>query len=241
MSNPAIEGSTPAASPSAALTLARTSLATNPLAAFLALKEALPALADASGPYAVWTRDRVNAREWEEHRKVCQALAERGVERPDAWHSALAYGDALSLMREARERVLEEAREQDDAEALKTVRALGRVGTWTALALADLGAAEEVPEARWLTLYRIELCDGGPEEGGWHYTWQEAVATLDLARFGSEEAARTALAAIAEASGLTLPAEGLRGYRSAAPEVDACIELEAVPFANQSHTVPRYE
>lgn len=239
MSNPAPEGSpAEAMSPSMAVTLARSLLATNPLAAFLAVREVIPAIEAACGwGFARVTREKVQGRDWSGWQAT---LLSAGNGLTEQGHAALLLGDALTIEAEARNAVMAKAEAKDDAEAIKRARALAPYGEAVNLAHADLHGMEGQP-ARWLNLYRIELCDGGPEEGGWHYTWRDGIASLDVSRFASEEAAHAALAALAEASGLTLPAEGLRGYRSAAPEVDAEIVLEAVPFASVSTEVPRYE
>lgn len=232
------EGSIRAESPSSAITLARSVLATNPLEAYLEAKAVLPALEAACGwGFASVTREKVATRDWSGWKA---ALLSAGDAISEQGKAALLFGEALSIADEARKAVMAKAEAEDDANAIKRARALAPYGEAVNLAHEDLHGMAGQP-ARWLNLYRIELCDGGPEEGGWHYTWRDGIAALDVSRFASEEAAHAALAALAEASGLTLPAEGLRGYRSAAPEVDAEIVLEAVPFASVSTEVPRYE
>jgi hypothetical protein len=113
----------------------------------------------------------------------------------------------------------------------------------------------------WLSLYRVDLRDGGPEEGGWHWTRRELVAAVKRSGFlraeddpltsAADADARAALAAVAEAHGLTLDGHFIarpdgtlrpaRGYRSAAPEVDAQILAERVIGENVNTSAPRYE
>lgn len=238
MSNPAPAGSPPeVASPAATVTLARSSLATNPLEAFLEVRKILPALEAACGPFASVTRDRVNGGGWSEWKGIL-GYAVSSETKPEGAEAALLFGEALTLSAEAKAAVLAEGKAKDEAEAVLRAHALAPYGEWANLALENMG--EEARPARWLNLYRIELCEGGPEEGGWFFDWREGVASLDISKVGEEEATK-ALTALAEAMGLTLPALGVRSYRSAAPEQDAEMRLEDVPFASVSTARPRYE
>ena len=57
-----------------------------------------------------------------------------------------------------------------------------------------------------------------------------------------EIAARASLAEAAETEfDLTLPAPGLRGFRSAAPQVNGIIQTEERPGEHQTTERPRYE
>lgn len=66
--------------------------------------------------------------------------------------------------------------------------------------------AAAISPAYWVTLYRIALCYGGAEEGGWWYTTREALASLPVPA-STEEAqaqieAQQVAALIAEAEKL---------------------------------------
>jgi hypothetical protein len=113
---------------------------------------------------------------------------------------------------------------------------------------ADLPPAlTETQPPYFLGLYEIELCYGGAEEGGWWYTWQDHKVSVVIPRGTAEQqaaadlAARAGLAETALDLGLTLPAPGLRGYRSAAPQVNAAIQTEERPGEHQTTERPRYE
>jgi len=59
---------------------------------------------------------------------------------------------------------------------------------------ADLPPANlQLAPAYWVTLYRICLCYGGAEEGGWWYTTREALASLPIP--ASAEAAQAEIEA----------------------------------------------
>ena len=59
---------------------------------------------------------------------------------------------------------------------------------------ADLPPADhELAPAYWVTLYRVCLCYGGAEEGGWWYTTREALASLPIP--ASAEAAQAEIEA----------------------------------------------
>ena len=70
----------------------------------------------------------------------------------------------------------------------------------------------EIEPAYWVTLYRIELCFGGHEEGGWWYTTREALCSLPIpasteaAQAEIEAAQVAALIRHAEENGETLGA-----------------------------------
>jgi len=105
------------------------------------------------------------------------------------------------------------------------------------------------PTARFLSIYSVEVRDGGPEEGGWTWTLKTLRATFALP-VPTEDFAVDALADLcpgillaardtAARMGLTLPGDKVSvrdgGYRlarpahSAAPEVDAELSLEPFP------------
>jgi hypothetical protein len=108
-------------------------------------------------------------------------------------------------------------------------------------------ATNETCPPYFLGLYSIALCYGGAEEGGWWYTWEDHEVSVIIQRgtpgqqAAEEIRARASLAEAAEDLGLTLPAPGLRGYRSAAPQVNAAIQTEERPGEHQSTERPRYE
>jgi hypothetical protein len=108
-------------------------------------------------------------------------------------------------------------------------------------------ATTETCPPYFLGLYSIALCYGGAEEGGWWYTWEDHKVSVVIPRGTAEQqaaadlAARAGLAETALDLGLTLPAPGLRGYRSAAPQVNAAIQTEEKPGEHQSTERPRYE
>lgn len=87
----------------------------------------------------------------------------------------------------------------------------------------------EICPAYFLGLYQIELCYGGAEEGGWYYTTYDHQISIQIPAGTEQEQeladsiARKELAETALDLGLTLPAKGKRGYRSASPEQDAII------------------
>ena len=54
-------------------------------------------------------------------------------------------------------------------------------------------ASIDLAPAYWVTLYRVCLCYGGAEEGGWWYTTREALASLPIP--ASSEAAQTEIEA----------------------------------------------
>jgi hypothetical protein len=54
-------------------------------------------------------------------------------------------------------------------------------------------ANHELTPAYWVTLYRVCLCYGGAEEGGWWYTTREALASLPIP--ASAEAAQAEIEA----------------------------------------------
>lgn len=105
----------------------------------------------------------------------------------------------------------------------------------------------EICPPYYLGLYQIELCFGGEEEGGWWYTWEDHKVSVIIPAGSFEQqetaeaAARAGLAETALDLGLTLPAPGLRGYRSASPQQDAIIQTEDKPGEHQSTERPRYE
>ena len=106
----------------------------------------------------------------------------------------------------------------------------------------------EILPPYFLGLYEIELCYGGPEEGGWWYTWQDHKVSVIIQRGTAERqaaeeiAARASLAEAAETEfNLTLPGDGIRSYRSASPQQNAIISIEDKPGEDQSTERPRYE
>lgn len=98
---------------------------------------------------------------------------------------------------------------------------------------------------RWSSLYEIERCYGGPEEGGWWYDWLTPVACVRepfsqedrramLERFRNEHGA---VFRDDEIDGIKIPA-----HWSASPRRATHIVLDDdVPFSESSHTVPHYE
>ena len=105
----------------------------------------------------------------------------------------------------------------------------------------------EICPPYFLGLYQIELCFGGQEEGGWWYNWEDHKVSVVIPRGTAEQqaaadlAARAGLAETALDLGLTLPAPGVRSFRSAAPQQDAIIQTEERPGEHQSTERPRYE
>lgn len=102
------------------------------------------------------------------------------------------------------------------------------------------------PVARFLSVYEVEVRDGGPEEGGWTWTRKTLRATFALPEptedFAPDAADPATLALAREAAarmGLTLPGDRVplrdggdrpaRPAHSAAPEVDAELSLEPFP------------
>jgi hypothetical protein len=112
---------------------------------------------------------------------------------------------------------------------------------------ASTPTAPEILPTYFLGLYEIKLCFGGHEEGGWWYTWEDHRVSVVIP-FGTEAqqaaadlAARAGLAESALDLGLTLPAPGVRSYRSAAPQQTAIIQTEEKPGEHQDTERPRYE
>ena len=110
------------------------------------------------------------------------------------------------------------------------------------------------PTARFLSVYSVEVRDGGPEEGGWTWTRKTLRATFALPEptedFTADAADPATLALARDAAdrmGLTLPGTtyptpdgGTRKARpaySAAPEVDAELSLEPFP-GSETCTAP---
>jgi hypothetical protein len=186
-------------------------------------------------------------------------LASEYPERVDAYNVAVRIAQAARAVRELRRHATILAEREDAEEAGR--RILGESG------IAGPRVAEVHANGRgegadvWLSLYRVDLRDGGPEEGGWHWTRRELVAAVKRSGFlraeddpltsAADADARAALASMAEAHGLTLDghhvmrADGTtrpaRGYRSAAPEVDAEIIAERVVGENVNTSAPSYE
>jgi hypothetical protein len=117
---------------------------------------------------------------------------------------------------------------------------------------ADLppAATDNPPEIcppYYLGLYKIELYFGGEEEGGWWYTWEDHKVSVVIPsgtaeqQEAAEAAARAGLAESALDLGLTLPAPGVRSYRSASPQQDAIIQAEDKPGEHQSTERQFYE
>lgn len=180
-------------------------------------------------------------------------------ERAADYNAAVIIARAVRDVKDAR-RVAALIAEREDAEEAGR-RILGESG------IAGPREAEVYANGRgegaagWLSLYRVELRDGGPEEGGWHWTRRELVAAVrrsnvlraedDALTSDADADVRATLAAIAEAHGLTLAghfierADGTkrppRGYRSAAPEVDAELIAERVVGENVATRAPFYE
>lgn len=77
---------------------------------------------------------------------------------------------------------------------------------------ASPSADQQLEPAYWVTLYRVTLCWGGAEEGGWWYTTREALASLPIpaspeaAQQQIESAQVAALIKYAEDNGETLGA-----------------------------------
>jgi len=105
----------------------------------------------------------------------------------------------------------------------------------------------EICPPYYIGLYEIELCFGGEEEGGWWYTWEDHKESriIPAGSFEQQEAAeiaaRAGLAETALNLGLTLPGDGIRSYRSCAPQQDAMIQTEDKPGEHQSTERPHYE
>lgn len=179
-------------------------------------------------------------------------------ERVADYNAAVRIASAALAVREARRAATIVAEREDAEEAGR--RILGESG------IAGPRVAEVHANGRgegaavWLSLYRVELRDGGPEEGGWHWTRRELVAAVKRSGILRDDAdpltspedadARAALASVAEAHGLTLSGHFItrpdgstrpaRGYRSAAPEVDAEILAERVVGENVETSAPSY-
>lgn len=87
---------------------------------------------------------------------------------------------------------------------------------------ASPSADQQLAPAYWVTLYRVCLCYGGAEEGGWWYTTREALASLPIpasaedAQQQIESAQVAALIKYAEENGETLGAS----YQSRNPGGD---------------------
>ena len=105
----------------------------------------------------------------------------------------------------------------------------------------------EICPPYYLGLYEVELCFGGHEEGGWWYSWDDHKVSVVIPRGTADQqtaadiAARAGLAETALDLGLTLPGEGIRSYRSCAPQQDAIIQTEDKPGEHQSTERPHYE
>jgi hypothetical protein len=108
-------------------------------------------------------------------------------------------------------------------------------------------ATNETCPPYFLGLYEVELCFGGHEEGGWWYSWDDHKVSVVIPRGTAEQqtaaeaAARAGLAETALDLGLTLPGDGIRSYRSSAPQQTARIITEDKPGEHQSKERPRYE
>lgn len=174
-------------------------------------------------------------------------------------NTAVRIANAAKVAGDAR-RAAHDLAEREDAEEVgrRILAASGYRGP----RLADVMGEEGGPCA-WLSLYRVELRDGGPEEGGWFWTRRELVASVKrsgILRLDVDEDARTspadadaraALASMAEAHGLTLAGHFItrpdgstrpaRGYRSAAPEVDAELIPERILGESAVTRAPSYE
>lgn len=102
------------------------------------------------------------------------------------------------------------------------------------------------PVARFLSVYEVEVRDGGPEEGGWTWTRKTLratfalpVATEDFTADAADPTTRALARDAAARMGLTLPGDRVptrdggdrpaRPAYSAAPEVDAELTLEPFP------------
>lgn len=179
--------------------------------------------------------------------------------RVAAYNHAVRIAEAAREVRELRRHATFLARREDAEEA--GYRILGESGI-TGPREAEVHANGRGEGADvWLSLYRVELRDGGPEEGGWHWTARELIASVKRSGFlraeddaltsAADADARAALASVAEAHGLTLDGHHVmrpdgstrpaRGYRSAAPEVDAEIIAERVVGSNVETSAPSYE
>jgi hypothetical protein len=186
-------------------------------------------------------------------------LGDQSAERAAAYNHAVRIAAAAREVRELRRTATFLARREDAEEAGH--RILGESGIAgpreTEVHANGRGEGADV----WLSLYRVDLCDGGPEEGGWHWTRRELIASVKRSGFlraeddaltsAADADARAALASVAEAHGLTLDGHHVmrpdgstrpaRGYRSAAPEVDAQIIAERVVGSNVDTSAPSYE
>ena len=186
-------------------------------------------------------------------------LASQYPERVDAYNVAVRIAQAARDVREARRTATLIAEREDAEEAGR--RILGESGIAGPREAEVHANGRGVGAAGWLSLYRVELCDGGPEEGGWHWTRRELVAAVrrsnvlraddDALTSDADADVRAALASVAEAHGLTLAGHFItrpdgstrpaRGYRSAAPEVDAELIAERVVGENVDTSAPSYE
>jgi hypothetical protein len=107
------------------------------------------------------------------------------------------------------------------------------------------------PHATCVTVYSIELCCGGNEEGGWYYTWYTPLFTVPLVLgVSAEEQVEQAKEKARNAHGAVFAGDVVntgygdrqaRSHRSASPEVDAVAMTEEVALENQSTERPRYE
>jgi hypothetical protein len=178
-----------------------------------------------------------------------------GQPRADWQEAALARAFARFLAREVRAAAL--IRDTYSAGASLVD---GNPAAFPSLRAADAvadGKPEPLvahPAARFLSVYSVEVRDGGPEEGGWTWTRKTLRATFALPEptedFDPANAAPYVLAlarATAEGMGLVLagdtyptPDGGTRPARpaySAAPEVDAELSLEPFP-GSETCTAP---
>ena len=173
-------------------------------------------------------------------------------------NAAVSIANAARATGDAR-RVAVDLAEREDAEEAGR-RILGESGVAGPRGAEVYANGRGEGAAGWLSLYRVELRDGGPEEGGWHWTRRELVAAVrrsnvlraedDPLTSDADADVRAALASVAEAHGLTLAghfitrADGstrpARGYRSAAPEVDAELIAERVVGENVNVRAPSY-
>jgi hypothetical protein len=243
------EGSPSASSPSDAITKAIALIDTNPLDAFIEARR-IASVSAASEVEKQRVTRLVESRDfptWD-----CRSPW-RMIAREALTAEEMELGDALMIASRAKAKALEEARKADLDEARKVAVVTMQMG-YEEQSMLDAINSEENGEKvvrsfcegfrkqGWACLYTIELREGGQEEGGWWYTWRTAVACVSMQAFHNDQEAVNHLKAIADAAGLQLPAEGVRGYRSCAPQVTADIVLgEALPFGSVSTEAPHYE
>lgn len=109
----------------------------------------------------------------------------------------------------------------------------------------------ESPRPKHATVYHMELCHGGHEEGGWWYTRLTQVFSLPVADDVDPAVVEHCAKGIArDQHGLLFDGDTIntgygdrkvRSYRSAAPEENAIVMLEQDVGEHETRSRPRYE